>query len=51
VRRYFFLPKDWLNMECLELAVMTKEGTFLCPRNGEVGVVAGGLREEWIGQL
>jgi predicted RNA-binding Zn-ribbon protein involved in translation (DUF1610 family) len=33
----------------LELAVMTKEGTFLCPRNGEVAVVRDGLKEEWIG--
>ena len=49
VKRHFFLPRDWLNMECLELAVMTKEGTFLCPRNGEVAVVRDGLKEEWIG--
>jgi WD40 repeat protein len=49
VKRHFFLPRDWLNMECLELAIMTKEGTLLCPRNGEVAVVRDGLKEEWIG--
>ena len=47
VKRHFFIPRDWLNMECLELAVMTKEGTLLVPRNGEVVAVKGGLREEW----
>jgi hypothetical protein len=49
VKRHFFLPRDWLNMECLELAIMTKEGTLLCPRNGEVAAVRDGLKEEWIG--
>jgi WD40 repeat protein len=49
IKRHFFLPRDWLNVDCLELAVMTKEGVLLCPRNGEVAVVTEGLREEWIG--
>jgi hypothetical protein len=49
VKRHFFLPRDWLNMECLELAIMTKEGALLCPRNGEVAAVRDGLKEEWIG--
>ncbi len=48
IRRHFFLPRDWLNMDCLELSVMTKDGTFLCPRNGEIVVVRNGLNEEWI---
>lgn len=48
IKRHFFIPRDWLNMECLELSVMTKDGTFLCPRNGEVAVVRNGLSEEWI---
>ncbi len=48
IKRHFFLPRDWLNMECLDLAVMTKDGTFLCPKNGEVAVVRNGLSEEWV---
>lgn len=48
VKKHFFLPRDWLNMECLELATITTDGIFLCPRNGEVGVVTGGLRDEWL---
>ena len=49
IKRHFFLPRDWLNMECLELSVMTKDGIFLCPRNGEVAVVRNGLIDEWTG--
>lgn len=48
VKRYFFLPRDWLNIESLELAAITREGAFICPRNGEIGVVTGGLKDEWI---
>ena len=48
IKRHFFPPRDWLNMECLELSLVTKDGTFLCPRNGEVAVVKNGLRDQWI---
>ncbi|KAJ9639626.1 hypothetical protein H2204_003696 [Knufia peltigerae] len=48
VKRHFFLPRDWLNMDWLELAVMRPDGALLCPRNGEVALVENGLREEWI---
>ncbi|KAJ4396980.1 hypothetical protein N0V93_001204 [Gnomoniopsis smithogilvyi] len=48
-RRHFFLPRDWINMECLELAQVTLDGRFLCPRNGEVAVVHNGLRGlDWV---
>lgn len=43
-KRHFFLPRDWVNMECLELAQVTVDGRFLCPRNGEVAVVHNGLK-------
>jgi WD40 repeat protein len=46
VKRHHFLPRDWINMDWLELAVMRPDGTLLCPRNGEVAVVANGLKEE-----
>lgn len=43
-QKHFFLPRDWVNMECLELAQVTADGRFLCPRSGEVAVVHRGLR-------
>jgi hypothetical protein len=48
VKKHFFLPRDWINAECLELAVVTRDGVFLCPKNGEVGIVKGGFRTAWI---
>lgn len=42
-RRHFFLPRDWINLDCLHLAQVTTDGRFLCPRNGEVAVVHNGL--------
>lgn len=42
-RRHFFLLRDWVNMECLELAQVTVNGKFLCPRNGELVVVHNGV--------
>ncbi len=47
-KRHFFLPRDWLNLDWLELAVMRPDGVLLCPRNGEVALVENGLREEWL---
>lgn len=38
-RYHFFLPQDWVNMESLAHAVMTTDGRFICPRNGEVATV------------
>lgn len=43
-KKHFFIPRDWINMECLELAQVTVDGRFLCPRNGEVAVVHRGLK-------
>ncbi len=42
-QRHFFLPRDWINMDCLVLATVTLDGRFLCPRSGEVAVVHNGL--------
>ena len=39
VQRHYFLPKDWLNLECLELCALHAEGSFLIPKNGELAVV------------
>ncbi len=43
-KRHFFLPKDWLSPAALRLIVLNAQGTLLCPRNGEVGIVRSGLR-------
>lgn len=47
IRRHFFLPRDWLNMELLEMAIVTVSGHILCPRNAEVAIIANGLVDEW----
>ena len=47
IRKHFFLPRDWLNMDWLELATLTKDGNILCPRNGEVAIISDGFKEEW----
>ncbi|KAL8657838.1 MAG: hypothetical protein Q9226_001523 [Calogaya cf. arnoldii] len=44
VKRHFFLPRDWLNNGNLQLAVLNRQGTFFCPKYGDVAIVRGGLR-------
>jgi hypothetical protein len=39
VQRYYFLPKDWLNVECLRLCALLANGTLLLPNNGELAVI------------
>lgn len=39
VQRHYFLPKDWLNVECLNLFAWLPDGVFLIPNNGELAVV------------
>ncbi|OAL28874.1 hypothetical protein AYO20_09354 [Fonsecaea nubica] len=36
VKRHFFLPRDWINLDWLDLAIMREDGVLLCPRNGEI---------------
>ncbi|KAJ3545667.1 hypothetical protein NM208_g2401 [Fusarium decemcellulare] len=48
LKKYFFLPRDLVNVESLEMSIMTQDGRFICPRNGEIAVLSGGLREQWI---
>ena len=43
-KRHFFLPRDWLSPSTLQLAVLNLHGTFLCPKNGEVGIVRNGVK-------
>lgn len=50
-KKHFFLPQDWVNMECLILSLVTPDGRFLCPRSGEVAVMHNGLRMEGTEQV
>ena len=43
VKRQFFLPKDWLNHESLQMATINAHGSFFCPRHGDVAVVRNGI--------
>ena len=43
VLHHFFLPRDWVNAESLELCQVLSDGTFLCPRRGEVAIIRSDL--------
>jgi WD40 repeat protein len=43
MREHFFLPRDWLNVSSLELALIHETGTFFCPKGGYVAIVRNGL--------
>lgn len=43
VKRHFFLPRDWLNVNTLQMATLNSHGTFFFPRNGDVAIVRGGM--------
>ena len=43
LKRHYFIPRDWVSVESLELCCMLADGTFLCPKDGEVAVIRNGL--------
>ena len=43
-QKHFFLPKDWLNTVSLQMACVNRDGTFFCPRYGNVAIVKNGIR-------
>ena len=47
VIRHFFLPRDWVNTQSLALCTVLNDGTFLCPRKGEIAVIRSGLGSAW----
>jgi WD40 repeat protein len=47
VQEHFFLPRDWLNSDCLELCTLLPDGTFLIPHNGEIAAIKSGVMLEW----
>ena len=44
VKRHFFLPKDWLSLNALHMAALNAQGTFFCPKHGDVAIVRQGMR-------
>ena len=47
LKRYFFLPRDWLNADCLELCRVLENGVLLIPRHGVVAAVRSDLSLQW----
>lgn len=39
LKRHYFVPRDWASTESLEQCCMLQDGTFLCPKDGEVAVI------------
>ncbi|KAK2798728.1 hypothetical protein FQN50_008766 [Emmonsiellopsis sp. PD_5] len=42
-QRHFFLPRDWVSPEMLEMCAVVGEGVVLVPRKGEVAVIRSSL--------
>lgn len=40
LKRHYFIPRDWASTENLEQCCMLKDGTFLCPKDGEVAIIS-----------
>ena len=47
VQRYYCLPRDWLNVECLKLCALLADGRFLIPNNGELAVISSTALSHW----
>jgi WD40 repeat protein len=45
--KYFFLPRDWVSADVLDLCKVMEDGTFLCPRKGEVAVIRSSLGRQF----
>jgi len=49
VNRHFLLPRPWMVADCLTMSIITQRGVFLCPKDGEVGLVQNGFRRVFQG--
>ena len=48
LKRHYFMPRDWASTESLEQCCMLTDGTFLCPKDGEVAVISSSIGvESW----
>ena len=45
LKRHYFIPRDWASTESLEQCCLLQDGTFLCPKDGEVAVIKSSLAE------
>jgi hypothetical protein len=45
--KHFFLPRDWVSADVLDLCKVIEDGTFLCPRKGEVAVIRSSLGQQF----
>ena len=45
LKRHYFIPRDWASTESLEQCCLLQDGTFLCPKDGEVAVITSSLAE------
>lgn len=47
VQKYYSMPRDWLNFECLKLCALLADGRFVIPNNGELGVIRSTAMSHW----
>ncbi|KAG9236956.1 hypothetical protein BJ875DRAFT_455082 [Amylocarpus encephaloides] len=46
-QEHFFLPRDWINSDCLGLGRLLSDGTFVVPHNGELAFIRSSVSLEW----
>lgn len=39
VKRHFFFPREWISDTTSQVLILSRQGTLLCARNGEVAIV------------
>lgn len=39
LERQYFIPRDWMSTTSMDICCMLRDGTFLCPKDGEVAVI------------
>lgn len=47
VQKYYSMPRDWLNIECLKLCALLADGRFVIPNNGELAVIKSIEMSRW----
>lgn len=43
----FFIPRDWIDAESLNLCKVLSDGTFICPRKGHLMIIKSNLGSDW----
>lgn len=47
LRHHFFLPRDWIEGDCLDHCTLLPDGTILIPHNGEIATIKSSVMLEW----